>query len=60
MTIKINLREKHDKRARYLGFKNRFAMRDAIQKISHSMDEEDYMALSEMEMENLLKEYAKK
>lgn len=59
MTIKIDLRDKHDKRAQYLGFKDRFAMRDAIHKISRSMNEEEYMSLSESEMENLLKEMAK-
>ena len=57
--IKYDLREQHDRRAQELGFSDRHAMRKAVKSIANSMDEEEYMLLSQEEMETLLRRKAK-
>lgn len=58
MAITYNLRDKHDARARELGFKDRHEMRAAIKEIASTMSMEDYDSLSRGELEILLKEKA--
>jgi hypothetical protein len=57
--IKKDLRDQHDKRAQQLGFEDRIQMRKAINIIANSMSEDEYMSLSQEEMESLLKNQAK-
>ena len=56
--ISISLKERHDARARELGFSDRHAMRSAIKDIASSMTEEEYLAMSDESMEKTLREYA--
>lgn len=59
MAYSIDLRSKHDARARELGFTDRHEMRAAINAIANSMSEEQYLALSDEDMEKALREYAR-
>lgn len=47
-----------DKRAKHLGFRSRIEMYKAVNAISRSLDEEDYMSLTEDEMDKLLRKQA--
>jgi hypothetical protein len=58
MPIEFDHRERHDARARELGFVDRKAMRQAMHAISETMSPEEYMQISEENMETLLREYA--
>lgn len=55
MAISINLRDKHDARAKELGFADRHAMRKAISHIAETLGEEKYMELSSENLEIVLR-----
>lgn len=56
--IKIDLRDKHDARARELGFSDRKELRAAMNSIADSMSWEDFDALTEEDMETRLRKIA--
>lgn len=59
MAISIDLRGKHDSRAQELGFSDRHSHRNAIRQVAEALGEEEYMKLSNENLEIVLKVLAR-